>query len=153
MRFLELKVPPPLVALTIGCVMWILAKFGPQVPLPTAVRILVGLVTAAVGLSISITGGVSLCRAKTTINPFKPETATALVPTGIYAVTRNPMYLGLLVVLVSWLLYLASPVALIGPLAFWLYINRFQIIPEEQALVALFGNGFREYTARVRRWL
>jgi protein-S-isoprenylcysteine O-methyltransferase Ste14 len=63
------------------------------------------------------------------------------------------MYLGLLLALVAWAAYLASPPALIGPVAFWLYITRFQIVPEERAMVKLFGNRFTTYATKVRRWL
>jgi protein-S-isoprenylcysteine O-methyltransferase Ste14 len=96
---------------------------------------------------------VAFRRAQTTITPLKPETASSLVSTGIYGFTRNPMYLGLLTVLIGWAVYLAAPFALFGPLFFWLYIGRFQIVPEERALSALFGDRFTQYTAKVRRWL
>jgi protein-S-isoprenylcysteine O-methyltransferase Ste14 len=84
---------------------------------------------------------------------MKPETATALVCGGVYTVTRNPMYLGLLVLLIAWAVYLSSAWALLGPLAFAVYITRFQILPEERALGTLFGAEYAAYRARVRRWL
>jgi protein-S-isoprenylcysteine O-methyltransferase Ste14 len=84
---------------------------------------------------------------------LKPETATSLVTNGVYRYTRNPMYLGMLLVLLAWAIYLSAPAALMGPIAFWLYIQRFQIQPEERALVAMFGSAFTDYMSRVRRWI
>lgn len=100
-----------------------------------------------------LAGVISFRRARTTVNPLKPETATALVTSGVYRYTRNPMYLGMLAILVAWAAFLASPAALLGPLGFWTYIQRFQIRPEEKMLTSLFGRAFTDYTSRVRRWL
>jgi protein-S-isoprenylcysteine O-methyltransferase Ste14 len=153
MQFLELKIPPPLVALAAGFGMWLLARSGPVIPLPDSVRIPLAALLAMAGLAIAMSGALSFRRARTTVNPLKPEAATALVSSGIYALTRNPMYLGLFTLLLGWAACLCAPLALLGPLAFWLYITRFQIVPEERALSSLFGASFTAYTARVRRWL
>lgn len=133
--------------------MWGVARLGPTLAAPESLRIPAALMVFSVGFAIAIAGIVSFRLAKTTVNPLKPETATSLVSSGIFGVTRNPMYLGLLLALVAWTLYLASPVALLGPVAFWLYITRFQIIPEERAMTKLFGNDFTAYRAKVRRWI
>ena len=148
---LELKVPPPLVLVAVAAAMWGLAGLGPRLLLPGTSVIGVGLMLA--GLALNLAGVAAVRHAKTTFNPLRPETATALVSTGLFGLTRNPMYLGMLLVLVGWAVYLAAPVALLGPVAFVLYITRFQIIPEERALAKLFGEGFAEYRAKVRRWL
>jgi protein-S-isoprenylcysteine O-methyltransferase Ste14 len=84
---------------------------------------------------------------------LRPGTATALVVSGVYRITRNPMYLGFLLLLLAEIVWLANPVALLGAPAFVLYLNRFQIGPEEQALHAHFGPEFSNYAARVRRWI
>ena len=76
-----------------------------------------------------------------------------LVTTGIYRFTRNPMYVGLFFVLLAWAVFLSSAWALVGPVAFMQYINRFQIVPEERVLATMFGATYAEYKARVRRWL
>ena len=153
MNFLELRIPPPLVALIHGALMWVIAPLGPVLDVPESARIAGALVIFAGGLAVAIAGIISFRLAKTTVNPLKPETATSLVSSGIFGVTRNPMYLGLLLALLAWTLYLSSPVALLGPVAFWLYITRFQIIPEERAMTKLFGNSFAAYCAKVRRWI
>jgi len=98
-------------------------------------------------------GVVSFRRAKTTVNPLRPEASAALVSTGVYSFTRNPMYLGMALVLFAWAAYLSSIWSLVGPVLFALYITRFQIVPEERALERLFGASFAEYKKRVRRWL
>jgi len=154
MRFLELRVPPPLVGVIIAGAMWLVASsFSALLPLPASVRLPAAVILALVGAAIALCGVISFRRAQTTVNPLKPETSTALVSTGIYRVTRNPMYLGMLAVLLAWAAYLSSVWALLGPVAFTLYITRFQIIPEERALRSLFGTPFVAYTRRTRRWL
>ena len=82
-----------------------------------------------------------------------PASASSLVTSGVYGVTRNPMYVGLLFVLVAWASLLAAPWTLIGPLVFVAYISRFQIAPEERALSTIFGDAYSQYRTRVRRWL
>jgi protein-S-isoprenylcysteine O-methyltransferase Ste14 len=153
MRALELKVPPPVVALLIGVAMWFVAGQSESPQLPVAVRVVAFVVIALVGGATALAGDLEFKRARTTINPFKPENSTALVTSGIYRFTRNPMYVGLTLVLLGWAAFLCSAWALAGPVAFVLYIGRFQIAPEERALSNRFGAAYAEYTARVRRWL
>lgn len=87
------------------------------------------------------------------MNPLKPDTSSALVRSGVYNLTRNPMYLGFLMLLIGWGIYLSNAVALLFvPPMFLMYMNRFQIEPEERALTSRFGQEFIEYTTRVRRW-
>jgi len=86
-------------------------------------------------------------------SPLEPEAATSLVTGGIYRYTRNPMYVGFAALLLGWAVYLAVPWVLLGPVAFILFITRFQIIPEERALSSKFGRQYGEYQERVRRWL
>jgi protein-S-isoprenylcysteine O-methyltransferase Ste14 len=92
-------------------------------------------------------------RAGTTVNPHQPEKTSALVTGGIYAWTRNPMYLGLTLVLIGWAARLGTLTPFAGPLLFVLLIERVQILPEEQALRARFGREYEDYCARVSRWL
>jgi protein-S-isoprenylcysteine O-methyltransferase Ste14 len=154
MSFLELRIPPPLAGIVIAGAMWIVASsLPPLLPLPASVRLSAAVILTVAGVAIVLSGVISFRRAQTTVNPLKPGTSTALVSTGIYRITRNPMYLGMLAVLLAWAAYLSSVWALLGPVAFALYINRFQIVPEERALRSLFGTAFVEYTHKVRRWL
>ena len=153
MRYLELRFPPPLVGITVAAAMWVTASLPPIWPPLSSVRLIVGLILLVIGVAIALSAVISFRRAETTVNPLKPETSTSLVSTGIFARTRNPMYLGILIALLAWAMYLPSALALLGPVAFALYITRFQIIPEERAMQTLFGSAFSKYAQSVRRWL
>lgn len=153
MTSLELKVPPPILLAVIAFAMWVLARFTPHAGLPAGTALAAGGLLVVLGLALNLAGVLTVRRFKTTFNPMRPDTATSLVSTGLFAWSRNPMYLGFLVMLLGWAVCLSSPAALAGPVAFVLYINRFQIIPEERALSSLFGASFAEYKTRVRRWL
>lgn len=153
MSRLEHKIPPPIVGLLCAGAMWWLSKYTPALSLSVGIRVGIAIAFLVAGLSVMLVAVVSFRRAKTTVNPLKPETATALVTSGIFQYTRNPMYLGMLLILVAWAAFLSAPVALAGVLVFWAYMNQFQIRPEEAALGNLFGSAFMEYTSRVRRWL
>jgi protein-S-isoprenylcysteine O-methyltransferase Ste14 len=153
MQALELKIPPPAVAALIAGAMWGISLVTPSLDVPRLIRVAAAMVIVLAGGGIALSGAVSFRRAGTTVNPMKPQTTSSLVTTGIFRVTRNPMYVGLLFVLVAWAMFLAAPWTLAGPLAFVLYMNRFQIAPEERVLSAMFGADYSNYRARVRRWL
>lgn len=153
MKSFELKVPPPAVALLLAIGMWLATGAAGSLAFALPARLAVAIALAVLGGAISAAGIVSFRRARTTVNPTRPEAASALVATGIYRFTRNPMYLGLFLVLASWAVYLSNAVAFAGPLLFVLYINRFQIAPEERALAAKFGAAFDDYRRRTRRWI
>jgi protein-S-isoprenylcysteine O-methyltransferase Ste14 len=153
MQALELKIPPPAVAVLIAGAMWGISVVTPSLDVPDLIRVVAAVAVALAGGGIALSGVVSFRRARTTVNPMKPETTSSLVTTGIYRITRNPMYVGVLFVLVAWAIFLSAPWTLAGPLAFVLYMNRFQIAPEERVLSAMFGTDYSSYKARVRRWL
>lgn len=152
MKFLELRIPPPLVGGLIGLAMWALTTRS-LAGLSESMRLVVALALVLMGAAVSLAGVVSFRRARTTVNPLKPEKTSSLVCSGIYRITRNPMYLGFLLVLIGWAVMLGSPFAALGPVLFVGYISRFQIVPEERVLASLFGDEFSAYRARVRRWL
>ncbi len=133
--------------------MWLLAPLAPGLVATAGWHVWGSVAVLLLGVAVCLAGVLSFRLARTTVNPLRPETATALVDSGIYRHTRNPMYLGFAMILVAWALYLDSPFTLLGVVGFVLYMNRFQIIPEERALQALFGEQFSSYRARVRRWL
>lgn len=148
---LENRVPPPIVAVCVAAAMPGFAWLVPALsfPIPSALAFLV----AAAGVSFDAIALIHFLRSRTTINPLKPASASALVTGGIYRFTRNPMYLGLATLLLAWAIYLGNLAALAGVPLFILYMNRFQIAPEERALEERFGAEFIAYRARVRRWL
>jgi protein-S-isoprenylcysteine O-methyltransferase Ste14 len=150
---LELKVPPPGVALAFGFLMWLASSLIAPFEVPFGPRLTVAFVLACLGLVFGISGMVSIWRAKTTMNPTKPDATSSLVTTGPYRLTRNPMYLSLLLYLLAWAVYLSSLPALLLLPVFVLYINQFQIKPEERVLSSLFGSEYAAYKGRVRRWL
>jgi protein-S-isoprenylcysteine O-methyltransferase Ste14 len=153
MHALELKIPPPLVALFIAILMWLTPALAESVAIPLGLRRGVALALFCLGLSIAASGLAAFRRAGTTVNPVKASSASVLVSSGIYRFTRNPMYLGLSVALFAWAVFLSNPLALLFLPVFVTYINRFQIIPEERVLAELFGTEYSTYKQSVRRWL
>ena len=152
MRSLELRIPPVALAVIVAAAMAALAYTVPAtVPVPEqqVVSIFLGLA----GVLVALAGVVAFRRHKTTVNPFTPAQSTSLVGEGIYRFSRNPMYLGLLLMLAGWCVYLANWVAALLLPAFVIYMNRFQIQPEERALSERFGSQFVAYSSSVRRWL
>ena len=140
-------------ALCFAILMWLASWLVSSLQLPLDVRLGVALALGIAGLFINVNGVIALRRAKTTINPFKPAAASSLVSEGVYRYTRNPMYVGLLLTLTGWAAFLLNPLALLFLPLFVLYINRFQIDPEERVLSSLFGAEYADYKSRVRRWL
>jgi protein-S-isoprenylcysteine O-methyltransferase Ste14 len=153
MNALELKIPPPLVALFVAILMWLTPTFAGSPSIPLGLRRGVALALLCLGLSIAVSGVVAFRQARTTVNPIRASSASALVSSGIYRFTRNPMYLGLLLELIAWTMFLSNPLALLLLPVYVLYINRFQIIPEERVLTSLFGTEYSAYKKSVRRWL
>lgn len=153
MNTLELKIPPLLLVLIFATLMWF-THFFFQITLIEEYVALIGFVFfEALGLIIILTGALAFKKLQTTVNPTKPETTSSLVKVGIYAITRNPMYLGMMCCLIGWGIYLANPIAIIFIVGFILYLNRFQIEPEEKILTNIFKQEFIDYCASVRRWI
>lgn len=147
------RIPPPVVALLIGLMMGGAAWLTPPQAASVALRVGLG---GALFLVAGLLGGPAFAafgRAGTTISPVRIEEASSLVTTGIYRVTRNPIYVALTVLLISLAVLLARPWLLLGPVGFVLFTTRFQILPEERVMQAKFGAGYAAYRRRVRRWL
>lgn len=150
---LELKIPPPLQLLAFGLLMWGIAKFVPDPGFRPPGLPWSALACVVAGIAMGAAGLVEFRRAQTTVDPLEPSKATALVVRGIFRVTRNPMYVGLLMILVGWSLYLGSWLALLVLPLFVVFITRFQIRPEERVMAEKFGEAYADYCAQVRRWL
>ena len=153
MHALELRIPPPIVALLVAVMMWGISRATPAVEMPSLIRITTAIAIALTGVGVALSGVVAIRHAKTTLNPLRPETTSSIVTSGVYRFTRNPMYVGLALALLAWAVYMASAWALLGVVAFILYMNRFQIVPEERVLSRMFGAAYSAYRAKVRRWL
>jgi protein-S-isoprenylcysteine O-methyltransferase Ste14 len=154
MKALELKVPP--VVLFLGCAAlgWALGRFAPVLPLPVegawawAHR---GLL--AIALVVLFASQWAFFRGKTTVNPKNPAAARKLLTDGVFALSRNPVYLAMLLTLVALAWQQGQGSGLLGAVLFHAWVTRWQIVPEERILAERFGDDYREYCARVRRWL
>lgn len=151
--FLETRIPPPLVTVVAALLMWGIARVLPAFDLALPGRIVLAILAALGGFAVLIAGVIQFRRARTTVNPVRPESASALVQTGIYRLTRNPMYVGMAIELLAWGLFLANVAALGLLFAFVGYLSCYQIEPEERALRQLFGPDYDAYCAKVRRWI
>ena len=129
------------------------AFFGVPYAWPEALRLGLAGGLALMGLALDFSGLVAFVRRRTTISPLSPQKSRALVTGGVYRFTRNPMYLGLACLHGAWAVWLAALLPWLAPLAFVLYVTRFQIGPEERVLTERFGPTYTDYTRRVRRWL
>ncbi|WP_426415000.1 methyltransferase family protein [Aestuariirhabdus sp. LZHN29] len=153
MSGLEMRIPPPVYLLLFGAVMWLLATATPTWSWQHPLSLTLGWGLVAIGVGFDLGGLWRFIKARTTINPHRPHTTSALVVEGLYRFTRNPMYLGMLLLLIGWGLVLGSAVALLLPPLFALWLTRVQIVPEERVLGEKFGAPYREYLKRVRRWI
>lgn len=148
---MELKIPPAAVLAVAALLMWLAGKtlpaaFLPQLP-PGA------LLLFAAGFGVIAAGVAAFKRARTTVNPLAPEQSSGIVSDGIYRFSRNPMYLGMALMLAGWAMWLGHIAAWLGVAGFAAYIHRFQILPEERILSEKFGEQYRSYCRKVRRWL
>ncbi len=153
MSKLELKIPPVLVTIAFASMMWLLALATPDVHALRGLASVFSAIAMLTGGLFALSGVVAFRKARTTVNPTTPGASSSLVTAGVYRYTRNPMYLGFLLLLIGWGLFLANAFALTLTFAFVGYMNRFQIEPEEKALESLFGSDFATYRTQVRRWL
>lgn len=153
MKALELKIPPVVLVILFAVAMWLLAQWVPPLMLPLSWRLLFAGTFAISGIAIALAGVLAFRRANTTVDPRVPQQSSSLVIRGIYRYSRNPMYVGFLLLLTALACYLMNAAAFaLLPLFVW-YMNRFQIAPEERFLLQKFGAEYQAYLTRVRRWL
>lgn len=149
----ERKIPPValfvLLFLVINHLSYEFLSFTVSLPFNSLVFGLCFLAAGFVGLA----GIYEFKRAKTTVNPIKVDEASTVVDSGIFAYSRNPMYLGLFLLLFGYAYWHQNLLAILLSFGFILYMNRFQILPEERALEMLFGAEYLDYKQKVRRWL
>lgn len=153
MPTLELRIPPLALVAVFAVGIALVTVYVPLVVVPFPGHQYAAAALVLAGLLLALVGVVQFRRARTTVNPMSPAKASALVSSGIYRWSRNPMYLGMALLLLG---VAASGSTLAGyflVLAFCWFLTRFQIIPEERALLAAFGQEFAQYMARVRRWI
>lgn len=152
MPILRLKIPPPVYMLSVAGFMWLAHHYLPlwqliSPPWHQLGLILIGLAIVADFWSLGL-----FFRAHTTFNPIHPERTRELVTSGPYRYSRNPMYVGMLIILTGWACYLGSLSPWFFLPVFVLVLNQQQIIPEEKVLAEKFADAYLEYKAQVPRW-
>lgn len=147
------RLPPPVYVLLCGLAMWQTARYLPQLERQFAGQPLLAAGVLLLGLTLMGLAALPMFRHRTTINPMQPERASTLLTGGVFAVSRNPIYLGDLLVLLAYALWLGQPVNLLWLAAFVWLLNHFQIRAEEAALLRRFGDDYHQYCQRTRRWL
>lgn len=155
MRWLACRIPPPLLALLCGWGMALAARRWPQWPLPLPEGVSLAVSGGLLLLAVLLEGSAvwAFMQRGTTVSPLQPQRSSQLVVSGFFRYSRNPMYLGMLCLLLAWGVWLGQGAAVPGPLLWALWIDRLQIVPEERALRARFGDAYAAYCQRVRRWL
>jgi len=153
MKFLELKVPP----LALFILVLVASYFSAQQLSAGTIGMPFKLIVLGVGIVLSgvigLAGVWEFRKQKTTVNPIKVETASTVVDSGIFGYTRNPMYLGLFILLFCFGYFFQNIFSVLLSFAFVIYMNQFQIKPEERALEQLFGAEYVDYKQKVRRWM
>jgi protein-S-isoprenylcysteine O-methyltransferase Ste14 len=150
---MKLRIPPPIIWLIAALLMWTAHRRLPLMELIVRPWTWLALLPLGLGIGIIYDANVRFRRAQTTVNPLKPQMASSLVMEGIYSLSRNPMYLGLTLLLMAWALWLGTLSPWIVVALFPIIITGLQIIPEEQALETLFGETYLDYRKKVSRWL
>jgi len=153
MNALELRVPPVALALFFAGAMWLASVQFPAMSFVLHWRLVMACSLGGIGIVFAVAGVVAFRTAKTTVNPTQPGAASTLVRSSIYRFSRNPMYVGFLFVLAGWAFFVANALGFIFLPVFVIYMNRYQISPEERALFLKFGKEFAAYTQSVPRWL
>lgn len=144
-----LKIPPPILFLLFSVVIFIF----PSVTQPNIFYRFLAVSFAVLGMVVSFCSVVAFRQKRTTVDPLDLNKTTELVTHGIYRFTRNPMYMGLVCLLIAWALWLGNVLALVNVWFFVCILTQFQILPEERILMQKFSKRFVDYQQRVPRWL
>lgn len=150
---LQLKIPPPIYAISIALIMWLLSRYFPVVQLIFSPWNKLGIALMLLAGLLDLSSLYLFFKKRTTPNPMKPEFTTGLVTNGLYKISRNPMYLGLLTILIGFAIYLGNLTSFLVLPAFYFVITEMQIKPEERMLEKKFSEEYLAYKNKVRRWL
>ena len=145
------KIPPPVIALICGLVIYFSRALFPKYVF--TLTNFISILFLVLGLLMLITAVLSFKKYQTTVNPLRPEKASQLVTSGIFKFSRNPMYFAMLLVLLSITVKFNILGGAAMSVAFVLFITTFQIIPEELAMKKLFVGEFDLYQESTRRWI
>jgi protein-S-isoprenylcysteine O-methyltransferase Ste14 len=152
-RVFDARLPPPLLLMLLAAAMWAIDREVPGFTLRTAATEATAALLAIAGLVANLMPKLAFSRAGTTVNPVRPSRATALVTTGLHGVSRNPMYVGQVLLLAAWALYLGHAIAALCMPVQIAWLTWLQVVPEERALDVKFGVAWQAYRGRVPRWL
>ena len=147
------KIPPPIILLLCGIAMWFVAHSAYAYTIANPFALILAIILAIFGIYVCASAIRQFKAVETTISPLQPESATSLVHNGIFGKTRNPMYVGLFLILLGWAVWLQSASNIFILIAFVFGLTELQIKPEEAALRKVFGQGYIDYCKRVRRWI
>ncbi len=147
------KIPPPIITLIFLLGSFAISKVFPSAGFASVLSSQLPIAVLIIAAIIMVWAVIAFRRAKTTVNPLQPEKASSLVTSGIFSISRNPMYLGMLLILIAGILHFANAITIALVPVFILYMNVFQIQPEETALQNLFGEEFKTYCRKTRRWI
>ncbi|NNM13993.1 MAG: isoprenylcysteine carboxylmethyltransferase family protein [Gammaproteobacteria bacterium] len=150
---MDLKIPPLVQVLFSALLMWLVARYVQFGTVNFNTRSSIAAMLLLVALSVVAMAILSFRTARTTVDPMNPERASAMVSRGIFRYSRNPMYLGMVLLLLALVLYLGNIMNLLVLAGFVSFIVQFQIKPEEKALEKTFGEQYRNYKAQTRRWI
>lgn len=145
------KIPPPLVVLILVISTFFSSKKIDLIQIPF--QSIISIFILSIGILILLNPVLKFKKSKTTINPIKFKKVNKLVTSGIYKYSRNPMYLGLLIIVISSSIFYLNIYSILTPLFFYLWINRFQIKREEVFLTKKFGEDYLSYKKKTRRWI
>jgi|TARA_B110000014_G_scaffold196920_1_gene146000 protein-S-isoprenylcysteine O-methyltransferase Ste14 len=146
-----LKIPPPLIVLILVISIYFSSTKIDLIHIPFQLPISIFILS--VGILIFINPVLQFIKSKTTINPIKFEETNKLVTSGIFKYSRNPMYLGMLMIVISTSIFYLNIYSMLTPFFFCLWINRFQIKREEVFLTEKFGKEYLSYKKKTRRWI
>lgn len=147
------RLPPVAIMVAMGLLMWLCRQQLPQLSFHRPLLVQAALLLVIAGIAICLAAFHQFRRAETTVDPMQPQRASRLIDSGIFQCSRNPMYLGFVLVLLAWALLAQNFAALALVPAFVLYLDRVQIPVEEVALRALFAVEYEMYASKVRRWI
>ncbi|RKF18518.1 isoprenylcysteine carboxylmethyltransferase family protein [Alginatibacterium sediminis] len=150
---LDLKIPPLVLVMITAVLMFIAAQNLPDLSLNSSLRLLIFVLLLGLSLLIMAAAAASFRQAKTTLDPRYPEKSQQLVQSGVFAYSRNPIYVAMLLALIAWGILLDNGFSLALCPLFIFYMNRFQIQIEEAHLADKFGPSFTSYCNTVRRWI
>ncbi len=151
MKFLNTKIPPPIVTIIFAVLIFYFSESFAYVDLPF--KIYISLFFVLLGFFITFSSARNFKKKETTVNPIKPEETSQLVTDGFFKITRNPMYLGMVLFLLGLSIYNGLIVGLVFLPLFVGYITFFQIIPEENVMIKIFDEDYKAYMKKVRRWI